>query len=59
MGEYAFDSKIGERCGSNILANERFGFIATDRGTGHMWHLNSRENRVNRWLNDPYAEIGT
>ncbi|MBQ6539574.1 MAG: hypothetical protein IJL71_00925 [Oscillospiraceae bacterium] len=47
------------RSWSNILANRSYGFIATDAGTGHMWHLNSRENRINRWLNDPLATKGT
>jgi cyclic beta-1,2-glucan synthetase len=26
---------------SHLLANESFGFLATDAGTGHMWHLNA------------------
>lgn len=44
---------------SNILTNGRYGFVATDAGTGSMWHLNARENRINRWLNDSLTTRGT
>ncbi|SHH48939.1 cyclic beta-1,2-glucan synthetase [Sporobacter termitidis DSM 10068] len=43
----------------HTLANEAFGYIATDAGTGHMWHLNARENKINRWLNDSLTTCGT
>lgn len=44
---------------ANVLANERFGFIATDAGTGNMWIQNAHELKVNRWLCDPLAVRGT
>ena len=44
---------------SSILTNGMFGYIATDCGTGHMWHINARENKVNVWLNDPLTTDGT
>lgn len=44
---------------SHMLANGEFGYLATDAGTGHMWHLNARENKINRWLNDSLATEGT
>jgi len=44
---------------SNILTNGRFGYISSDCGTGHMWHINARENKVNVWLNDPLDTDGT
>lgn len=44
---------------SNILTNGVFGYVATDCGTGHMWHINARENKVNAWLNDPLTTDGT
>lgn len=44
---------------SHMLANDSFGYLATDAGSGHMWHLNARENKVNRWLNDALATEGT
>ena len=43
---------------SNILTNGSFGYYATDCGMGNMWLKNSREMRVNRWVNDPYAVHG-
>lgn len=42
-----------------MLTNSRFGFIATDCGTGHMWFCNAREYRINRWLCDSLATSGT
>ncbi|MDR3278260.1 MAG: hypothetical protein LBT12_05745 [Oscillospiraceae bacterium] len=44
---------------SHVLANDRFGSLATDAGTGHLWHLNARENRLNAWKNDSLATEGT
>jgi cyclic beta-1,2-glucan synthetase len=44
---------------SHMLSNASFGYLATDAGTGHMWHLNARENKINHWLNDSLATIGT
>ena len=44
---------------SHMLANESFGYLATDAGTGHMWHRNARENKINRWLNDSLTTDGT
>ncbi|MCX7614768.1 MAG: hypothetical protein N2Z65_03325 [Clostridiales bacterium] len=43
---------------SHILANMAFGYIASDCGAGHMWFQNSRENRINCWINDPLAVSG-
>jgi cyclic beta-1,2-glucan synthetase len=44
---------------SHMLANDRFGYLATDAGTGHLWHQNARENKLNSWLNDSLATAGT
>ncbi|MDP4110013.1 MAG: hypothetical protein Q8878_08305, partial [Bacillota bacterium] len=43
---------------SHVLANRAFGYIATDCGAGHMWFQNSRENKINCWVNDPLAVSG-
>lgn len=43
------------RAWSNILTNGRFGYIAADCGTGHMWLDNARECPVSPWQNDPLA----
>ena len=47
------------RAWGNILTNGRFGFFATDCGTGHMWYKNAREYHINRWLCDSLATTGT
>ncbi len=43
---------------SHPLANAHFGYLACDSGAGNMWYCNSRENRINRWENDPLARTG-
>lgn len=43
---------------SHPLANAEFGYLACDSGAGNMWYRNSRENRINRWENDPLARTG-
>ena len=37
---------------SHIVANERFGFLATERGGGYVWAGNSREMKLTPWSND-------
>ena len=43
---------------SHILANRTFGWLATDCGVGHLWHLNARERMLDRWVNDPLTDHG-
>lgn len=50
---------LPKRTWTNMLTNGRFGYLATDCGTGHMWYMNAREYRVGRWVNDPWATVGT
>lgn len=40
----------------NVIANERFGFIVSERGGGYTWAGNSRENRLTPWSNDPVSD---
>ena len=47
------------RAWGNILTNGRFGYFATDCGTGHMWYGNAREYQINNWLCDSLAAVGT
>lgn len=47
------------RAWSNVLTNGRFGFLATDAGTGHLWYRNAHTWRINRWLCDPWVLRGT
>ena len=41
---------------SNIIANEAFGFLATESGGGYTWCHNSQENRLTPWSNDPVCD---
>ncbi len=40
----------------NVVANEDFGFLASESGAGYTWHGNSRENRLTPWSNDPIVD---
>jgi cyclic beta-1,2-glucan synthetase len=41
----------------NVIANEKeFGFQVSETGAGHTWSINSRENRLTPWLNDPVSD---
>jgi cyclic beta-1,2-glucan synthetase len=41
---------------SNVLANEQFGTLVTERGAMCTWSLNSRENQLTAWSNDPVSD---
>jgi cyclic beta-1,2-glucan synthetase len=41
---------------SNIIANEDFGTLITESGSGYTWSANSRENRLTPWSNDPVSD---
>ncbi len=40
----------------NVVANERFGFLASETGAGTTWCENSREHRITPWANDPLLD---
>ena len=40
----------------NVIANPSFGFLVSESGSGHTWSLNSRENQLTPWSNDPIAD---
>ncbi|MEX2250609.1 MAG: glucoamylase family protein [Acidimicrobiia bacterium] len=40
----------------NVVANPRFGFCASESGSGYTWSENSRENQLTPWSNDPVAD---
>jgi len=40
----------------NVVANPRFGFLASESGSGYTWSGNSRENKLTPWSNDPVAD---
>ncbi len=41
---------------TNVIANQHFGFLATEAGGGYTWSENSRENRLTSWSNDPILD---
>ena len=41
---------------ANVVANESTGFIASETGAGYTWSVNSRENRLTPWINDPVSD---
>jgi len=41
---------------SNVLANDGFGTIVTEAGLGFTWAVNSGENRLTPWSNDPVRD---
>jgi cyclic beta-1,2-glucan synthetase len=40
----------------NVVANEQLGFQVSESGGGHTWSLNSRENQLTPWSNDPVSD---
>jgi cyclic beta-1,2-glucan synthetase len=40
----------------NIVANPGFGFQVSESGAGYTWALNSRENQLTPWSNDPVGD---
>lgn len=42
---------------SHILANEKFGTLVTESGGGFTWYINSRENKLTTWSNDPVTDL--
>ncbi len=67
MGGFTFDGKEyvillneGQQTPvpwTNVIANENFGFMVTNSGGGYTWAINSRENKVTKWSNDPVMDI--
>lgn len=58
-GEFVIDLGPGQATPapwSNVVANERFGFVISERGGGYTWSENSRENRLTPWSNDPVGD---
>ncbi|MEQ1878196.1 MAG: phosphorylase, partial [Bdellovibrionia bacterium] len=40
----------------NVIANQNFGFQVSESGSGYTWSLNSRENQLTPWSNDPVSD---
>src|ERR1700674_4291848 len=50
----------GERCTPapwvNVIANPVFGFLVSAEGGGYVWSLNSQQNPITPWPNDPVSD---
>src|SRR5207245_8318464 len=40
----------------NVVANPSFGFQVSESGGGYTWSVNSRENQLTPWSNDPVCD---
>ena len=40
----------------NVIAHSEFGFQVSESGSGYTWSLNSRENQMTPWSNDPICD---
>jgi cellobiose phosphorylase len=40
----------------NVIANDQFGFQVSETGAGFTWSVNSRENKITSWSNDPVTD---
>ena len=44
---------------TNVVANQRLGFITTQNGGGYTYFKNSREFKITNWINDPLSDMPT
>jgi cyclic beta-1,2-glucan synthetase len=57
--EYVIYLEPGQQTPSpwiNVIANPEFGFTISEAGSGYTWALNSGENRLTPWSNDPVTD---
>ncbi len=40
----------------NVISNGKFGFQVSESGSGYTWAMNSRENQITPWSNDPVSD---
>lgn len=40
----------------NVIANPQIGFQVSESGGGYTWSMNSRENQLTPWSNDPVSD---
>jgi cyclic beta-1,2-glucan synthetase len=48
--------RLPPRPWTNVVANDRFGFLVSETGAGCTWSGNSREHRITPWCNDPLLD---
>ena len=57
--EYVIYLEPGQRTPApwvNVIANPDFGFLVSEAGGGYTWSVNSGENRLTPWSNDPVTD---
>lgn len=55
---YYVNRSLPSRAWQLPLGNGRFGFLASDCGTGHLWLQNAREAQLTPWRGDSFATAG-
>ena len=58
-GEYVVYLRPGEATPApwiNVIANADFGCLVSETGAGYTWAVNSGENRLTSWRNDPVSD---
>lgn len=56
--EYLIQMKPGQPTPApwiNVIANEKFGFQVSAEGSGFSWAMNSQQNKITSWSNDPVS----
>ena len=43
----------------NVISNKNFGFHISETGAGLTWAVNSRENKITPWSNDPVSDTSS
>jgi cyclic beta-1,2-glucan synthetase len=57
--EYQINLEAGQTTPApwiNVIANPHFGFQVSADGGGYTWAVNSRENQLTQWCNDPVTD---
>lgn len=57
--EYAIYLDPGSRTPApwvNVIANQNFGTLVSESGSGFAWYGNSQQNRLTSWSNDPVTD---
>jgi len=58
-GDYVIHLSAGGKTPApwcNVIANDGFGTIVSEAGLGFTWAVNSGENRLTPWFNDPVSD---
>ncbi len=58
--EYVIHLKPGQHTPHpwvNVIANSQFGFLVSESGAACTWAVNSGENRLTPWRNDPVTDM--